>query len=203
MIGVGPVPERLPSSMTDPQYPGQYPPAQQQAAYPGQSYDQVSAPPGNAMQPYVPPQAWNAPAVYGPAAYPPAVYAPAPVAQWAPQPGFRLVGAGGRLGAVLLDGVLLLVTFGIGWLIWAMITWAGGQTPGKQLLGHVVADATTGEAFGWGRMFLREVLIRSLLFWIPNALTFGLFGLIDALMVFRSDGRTLHDMTAGSIVRHN
>jgi uncharacterized RDD family membrane protein YckC len=129
------------------------------------------------------------------------VHAPGPAAQWATPPAFQLVGAGGRLGAVLLDAVLIVVTFGLGWLIWAMITWSSGQTPGKQLLGHVVADGTTGEAFGWGRMFLREFLIRTLLFWIPNALTLGLFGLADALMVFRSDGRTLHDMTAGSIVR--
>lgn len=184
--------------MTEPHFQGPYPPAQQQAHYPPQVYGQVSSPPGNALQPY---PAWpsNAPAVYPPA---PAAYAPAPVPQWPARPAFQLVSAGGRLGAVLVDGLLIVVTFGIGWLIWAMITWCNGQTPGRQLLGHVVADANTGEAFGWGRMFLREFLIRGLLFWIPNAVTFGIFGLVDALMVFRSDGRTLHDMTAGSIVRH-
>jgi uncharacterized RDD family membrane protein YckC len=175
--------------MTEPRFQGPYPPAQQQAYYPPQAYGQVSSPPGNALQPY---PAWPSHA--------PAVYAPAP--QWPARPAFQLVSAGGRLGAVLVDGLLIVVTFGIGWLIWAMITWCNGQTPGRQLLGHVVADANTGEAFGWGRMFLREFLIKGLLFWIPNAITFGLFGLVDSLLVFRADGRTLHDMIAGSIVRH-
>jgi len=184
--------------MTEPHFQGPYPPAQQQqpyypqqAHYPQQVYGQVSAPPGNALQPY-PVGPSNAPAVY----------APAQAVQWPARPPSQLVSAGGRLGAFLVDALLIVVTFGIGWLIWAMITWCNGQTPGRQLLGHVVADATTGEAFGWGRMFLREFLIKGLLFWIPNAVTFGVFGLVDSLMVFRSDGRTMHDMTAGSIVRH-
>ena len=177
--------------MTDPRFQGPYPPPRQQAPYPPQAYGHVSTPPGMAVQPYAP-QARSAPAVY----------APAPAAPWVAPPGVRLVSAGGRLGAVLVDVVLIMVTFGVGWWIWALITWGNGQSPGKQLLGHVVADAATGEAFDWGRMFLREILIRLLLFGIPNMLTFGLFGLGDALMALRPDGRTLHDLTAGSIVRH-
>jgi len=165
--------------MTDPRYRDPHAPAA--AYYP---------PPGRAVQPYAPP-----------VQHAPAVYAPGPAVAWT-QPAFATVSAGGRLGAAVLDFLLMVVTFGIGWLIWSMITWSDGQSPGKQLLGHVVADANTGEAFGWGRMFLREFLIEGLLFWIPNMLTLGLFGVADALMVFRADARTLHDLMAGSIVRH-
>jgi uncharacterized RDD family membrane protein YckC len=121
---------------------------------------------------------------------------------WGARPVSTLVSAGGRLGASLLDALLIMVTLGIGWLIWNLITWANGQTPGKQLLGHVVADASTGEAFTWGRMFLRDFLIRGLLFGLLNMITFGVFSLVDVLMVFRADRRTLHDQMAGSIVRY-
>jgi uncharacterized RDD family membrane protein YckC len=167
--------------MTDPHYRGPH----------AQSAPVPYPPPGQALQPYSPP-AWNLPAGY----------APGPAVVWNARPAFATVSAGGRLGAAVLDVLLMMVTFGIGWLIWSLISWGSGQTPGKQLLGHVVADANTGEAFGWGRMFLREFIIEGLLFWIPNMLTLGFFGLVDALMVFRSDARTLHDMMAGSIVRH-
>ncbi|AGZ39896.1 RDD family protein [Actinoplanes friuliensis] len=122
--------------------------------------------------------------------------------QFAPRPAYLTVGAGGRLGAVLLDGLLIMVTFGIGWLLWMLVTWANGQTPAKQLLGHVVADANTGQAFTWGGMFLREFVIKGLLFGLVNTISFGVFSVVDALFVFRADCRTLHDLVAGSVVRH-
>ena len=115
-------------------------------------------------------------------------------------PPYTLVTAGGRLGARILDVVLIMVTLGIGWLIWALITWANGQTPGKALLGHVVADARTGEPFGWGRMCVREFLVKGLLFGLLSMVTCGLSALVDCLMVLRSDQRTLHDLVVGSVV---
>jgi uncharacterized RDD family membrane protein YckC len=164
-------------------WPGQAPPWPAQE---GQPYAQPqppwgSAPPyaqGSAMQPH------------GQAMYP------------APYPAARLVSPGGRLGAALLDGLLIVVTLGIGWAVWALISWASGQTPGKQLLHQVVADGRTGQPFGWGGMFVREFLVRGLLFGVANMLTAGIFGLVDVLMVFREDHRTLHDMVSGSVVRY-
>ena len=37
-----------------------------------------------------------------------------------------------RLGAYALDFALAICTCGIGWLIWSIVVWGQGQTPGKQ-----------------------------------------------------------------------
>jgi uncharacterized RDD family membrane protein YckC len=133
-------------------------------------------------------------------------YSPAPVRPgYAPvgyAPQYALVSAGGRLGARLLDGLLLIVTLGIGWLVWSWITWSDGQTPAKRLLGHVVADVNTGQPFGWGRMAVRTLLIDGLLGWVLDAVSCGIYFWVDSLMVFGDRQRTLHDRMAGSIVRH-
>jgi uncharacterized RDD family membrane protein YckC len=124
--------------------------------------------------------------------------APLPV----PASAMRLVSPGGRFGAFLLEIVLAVVTLGIGYLIWSLITWSNGQTPGKQLLGQVVADAQTGAPADWSRMFMREFVIHGLLFGLLNTVTFGVFFVVDSLMVFGTDHRTLHDKMAGTVVRH-
>jgi uncharacterized RDD family membrane protein YckC len=147
------------------------------------------------MQPY----GWNAaPAPHQQALAP---YAQATMAPHAAR--YPLVSAGGRFGALLLDVLLVLVTLWIGWFIWTLITWSHGQTPGKKLLGHVVADANTGEPFDWGRMALREFCIKGLLGWVLNIFTVGIYFWVDSFMVLGDRQRTLHDRMAGSIVRHN
>jgi uncharacterized RDD family membrane protein YckC len=80
------------------------------------------------------------------------------------------------------------------------ITWASGQTPGKQLLRQVVVDQQTGQRFTWGRMCVREFVVRGLLFTVLSLLSVGILSLVDELMVFRADRRTLHDQICGSIV---
>jgi uncharacterized RDD family membrane protein YckC len=116
--------------------------------------------------------------------------------------GYPLVSAGGRIGAALLDGLLMFVTLWIGWLVWAMITWSDGQTPAKKLLGHVVADANTGQPVDWGRMALREFCIKGLLAWVLNLVTFGIYFWVDSFVGLGDRQRTLHDRMANSIVRH-
>jgi hypothetical protein len=92
----------------------------------------------------------------------------------------RLVSPGGRLGALLLDGLLCAVTLAIGWLIWTLIMWSSGQTPAKQLLHQVVADARTGRPLIWGRMLLREFDLRGIVAWLLSVVTLGVVSLIDA-----------------------
>jgi uncharacterized RDD family membrane protein YckC len=182
--------------MVDPVGPQQGQPYQQYQPYPPQTYG---------AQPFVPvqPAAGAALQPYSPAG------APVPYAQpyaqpygYPPAASYHLVSAGGRFGAALLDVLLMVVTLWIGWFIWSLITWGDGQTPAKKMLGHVVADANTGEAFDWGRMALREFCIRVLLGNVLSLVTIGIYPWIDAFMVFGDRQRTLHDRMADSIVRH-
>jgi hypothetical protein len=133
-------------------------------------------------------------------------YEPRPAAplyqQTAALAGPRLVTAGGRFGALLLDGLLMLVTLGIGWIVWSLFTWSDGQSPAKKLLGHVVADPITGAAFDWGRMALREFCIKGLLGWVLNLVSFGIYSWVDAFMCLSDRQRTLHDRMANSVVRY-
>ncbi|MDX3275272.1 RDD family protein [Streptomyces scabiei] len=65
-----------------------------------------------------------------------------------------------RFGGYLLEGVLIVFTVGIGWLIWALFLFPQGQTPAKQLLQmRVVHIAEPGTARFW-RMSFREFIAK-------------------------------------------
>lgn len=89
--------------------------------------------------------------------------------------GVHLSSVGRRLGAHLLDGLLTIVTLGIGWLVWTLIIWKNGQSPGKQLLGMRVIDLRSGRSGNWGKMFFREVICK-----------FFIIGLIGGLLIIPS-----------------
>ena len=63
------------------------------------------------------------------------------------------------LGAAALDTVLLVVTFGIGWLVWSLILWNEGLTPAKKILKLRTYSFETGTVATWGHMSVREFLI--------------------------------------------
>ena len=58
-----------------------------------------------------------------------------------------------RLGSYFLEAILMMVTLGIGWLIWACMTASSGQTPAKKMLKLRVIDANTLKPSGFGKMF--------------------------------------------------
>ncbi|CAN2243612.1 RDD [actinobacterium SCGC AAA044-D11] len=64
-----------------------------------------------------------------------------------------------RLGGKAVDLAMYTVTFGIGWLIWSLVIWGQGQTPGKQILKLRVYDKTTRRPAKWGHMAIREFLL--------------------------------------------
>ena len=64
-----------------------------------------------------------------------------------------------RLGGKAVDLAMYTVTFGIGWLIWSLVIWGQGQSPGKQILKMRVYDKTTGKPAKWGHMAIREFLL--------------------------------------------
>jgi uncharacterized RDD family membrane protein YckC len=64
-----------------------------------------------------------------------------------------------RLGAHFLEVVLIFVTLGIGWLIWAATLAGEGQTPAKKLLGLHVIGADTMRPVGFSTMFWMRGLV--------------------------------------------
>jgi len=64
-----------------------------------------------------------------------------------------------RLSSLVVDLILQLVTFGMGWLIWSFATWGQGQTPGKQLLKLRVYSQDSKQPVTWGHMALRQLLL--------------------------------------------
>jgi uncharacterized RDD family membrane protein YckC len=115
--------------------------------------------------------------------------------------GDELASPWGRLGAHLLDGLLMLVTLFVGWLVWSLFTWRKGQSPAKAMVGFHVTEKATGSAASWGRMFVREVLVRGLVIgMLLGLLTLGIAGFVGTLMIFSAYRETLWDKMAGTLV---
>lgn len=78
-----------------------------------------------------------------------------------------------RLAGLALDAVLMFVTLYIGYIVWSLIIWGQGQTPGKQILRMRVYSAQNFRAATWGHMAVRQFLI---------PLTISLAGLVPILL---------------------
>jgi uncharacterized RDD family membrane protein YckC len=115
--------------------------------------------------------------------------------------GTRLASAGRRLAGYLADVVLLFVTLLIGWLIWSIIVWARGQTPGKQLLGMYCVKLAKGQRASWGTMFVREIVGKFLIMSILGLFTLGIAPLIlDFRLIWNKNRQELWDSVAGTVV---
>ena len=108
-----------------------------------------------------------------------------------------------RLGGIALDTALCFVTFGLGWIIWALVIWGEGQTPAKQILKMRTINFTNGRPASWGHMAIREFLI-PLTVGIANGLTFYVAGvawiIIEIVFYFTKNQRTLRDYWAKTAV---
>ena len=105
-----------------------------------------------------------------------------------------------RLGAHLLELLLAIVTLGIGWLIWSLIVWDKGTTPGHQVLRLYVVDTKSGRTCTWGQMALREFVFKGLVGGTASLLTAGIYWVVDSLFIVREDRKTIHDLMANTIV---
>ncbi len=113
--------------------------------------------------------------------------------------GTELASVGRRIGAYFLAIPLIIVTLGIGYIIWGLIVWGQGQTPALQVLGMRCWRTETNRIADWGYMALREVVGG-----IVEGLVFGIVGLVSfILMCTRPDRRAVHDMIAGTIVLYD
>ena len=90
-----------------------------------------------------------------------------------------------RLGGKAVDYAINSVTFGIGWIIWSLVVWGQGQTPGKQIVKLRVYNKTNLERVTWGHIALREFALPitpSIIFWISIVSSGGLENLSDTLV---------------------
>jgi hypothetical protein len=96
-----------------------------------------------------------------------------------------------RLGAWLVNGLIIIFTLLIGWIIWWFIVAPRGQNPGKAVVGLRVIR-TDGRAATTGYMFVRGLL----------GLVLGLvpFYLDELWLLWDRDAQTLHDKVAGTVV---
>ena len=109
---------------------------------------------------------------------------------------------GRRFSAHLLDTLLVVVTFGIGWLVWSLLAWRRGQSPAKQLMGmYVVHD---GRRASWGRMAAREILCKGVAGLVCGLLARPSYGISLVpyffWLCFDSQNQALWDRPAGTLV---
>ena len=110
--------------------------------------------------------------------------------------GVRVSSPGKRLGGYLLEGVLLVFTLGIGWLIWSMFTWGSGQSPAKKILGMKVIDTRTSQPATWGKMFLREFLGKL----VGGVVNFCTLGIMTFMLLWDGKKQEVWDKIAGTVV---
>jgi uncharacterized RDD family membrane protein YckC len=87
--------------------------------------------------------------------------------------GVRAASPWARLGSYLLESILVVVTLGIGWLIWAATIAGSGQTPAKKLLGLRVINADSMRPASFAKMSWVRGLVAGLVAGIAIPLTIG------------------------------
>ena len=105
-----------------------------------------------------------------------------------------------RFGGYILELTLLLVTLGIGWLIWFAFVAPRAQTPAKSLLSMYIVDED-GAPASTGKVWVREILVKRILFDITAAIFGGIVHLANALWIFIDrDRQTLHDKIVETVI---
>jgi uncharacterized RDD family membrane protein YckC len=110
---------------------------------------------------------------YAPPPTPPGMYFDRQCGLVLPQ-GVQPRSIGRVIAAFALAVLLFIVTLGIGYIIWSLVTWAHGQTPAQRLLGLRCWQPGTGRPASRGQMALRQAT--GLL--LNGELLFGVFILL-------------------------
>jgi len=113
--------------------------------------------------------------------------------------GIPLASHGRRMGAFFLSIPLVIVTLGIGYVIWGLILWPRGQTPTYQVLGMRCWRPESREVPGFWWMALREIVggfVDGVLSFITELVSFILF-------LTTRERKTLHDYVAGTVVLYD
>ena len=72
-------------------------------------------------------------------------------------------GLGRRIKALLLTVLLVVVTLGVGWLVWSVVEWRRGRTASFRLTGLRVVRRSDGRPIGLARSILRNAICCTLL----------------------------------------
>jgi uncharacterized RDD family membrane protein YckC len=141
--------------------------------------------------------------------------------------GTELASPGRRIGAFFLAIPLVIITLGIGYVVWGLLVWPNGQTPALQVLGMRCFRPEDNRVAGFGWMALREI-VAGLSQGTPASGTgtltgqpgtpaggagtpaggAGILGSIIGLISFifmltRPDRKTIHDLVAGTVVLYD
>ncbi|HEX4244829.1 MAG TPA: RDD family protein [Acidimicrobiales bacterium] len=111
--------------------------------------------------------------------------------------------AGRRFGQYLLDGLLAIVTLGIGYLIWSLFIWRRGETPAMQILRIKVIKLETGEVATWGTMGLREFVGKWIVMGAISSVFFPAWVVLVFMLMWDKNKQELWDKIAGTIVVSN
>jgi uncharacterized RDD family membrane protein YckC len=143
------------------------------------------------------------PAAYGYGQYPASAVPQGmyfdPVSGLALPEGTQLANVGRRIGAWFLTVPLIIVTLGLGYIVWGLIVWGNGQTPALQVLGMRCWRPETNRVPGFWFMALREIpgrIIDHLLNFITLITSFVLF-------LAGKEHKALHDYIAGTVVLYD
>tara|TARA_Y100000590_G_scaffold452682_1_gene596282 strand:- start:64 stop:471 length:408 start_codon:yes stop_codon:yes gene_type:complete len=102
-----------------------------------------------------------------------------------------------RFGSWLLERVLMIVTLGIGWIIWAITLRGTGQTPAKKIMNLTIWDLETNAPMTLERMIIMRGLVGGLVAGFALPLTLYIL----AFMPFwDKNNRDLHDKVSRSSV---
>ena len=122
-----------------------------------------------------------------------------PISGLALPEGTQLANVGRRIGAWFLTIPLIIVTLGLGYIVWGLIVWGNGQTPALQVLGMRCWRPETNRVPGFWFMALREIpgrIIDHLLNFITLITSFVLF-------LAGKEHKALHDYIAGTVVLYD
>ena len=104
---------------------------------------------------------------------------------------------GRRVGATLLDAVLIVVTLFLGWFVWSILLWKQSTSPAKKMLRMQIVDANTGAPATMQQMVMREAVGK----WVVGSASGGLANLASFVMLFATPKRQgVWDFIGGTTV---
>ena len=104
-----------------------------------------------------------------------------------------------RLGAYLLETILITVTLGIGWIVWALVISGNGQTPAKKIMDLTAIDKISLKPLSLGKMFW----LQGVLGYFATIIVTITLGLLSLMPFWDRHNQNLWDKFSSSYVVRN